>query len=416
MGEGIMRRRARWHHAVDRRAVIAVALVGVLSLTACGHSGKKSDGGGGGNTASGAKVTLTPADNATEVPVSQEIGLKVTGGKITGVELVDAKGGKVPGELRQDGSSWVPAEALNYTTAYTATVGATSDSGKTSTTTTKFTTMASPGNRMDAHLYMADNATYGQAMPLVIEFGQGGVAAADRAAVERRLFVKTDPPQPGVWHWDSNIQIEYRAKDYWQPGTRITGKFLLGGLPVGKGRYGKVDFSIDATVDKVKRVIQIDDATKQLTALQDGQVVKTAPVSLGRPDKPSFSGTMVVMDRKDKDTFDSSTYGTPINSPDGYRTDVQFVERLTWDGQFIHAAPWSVAQQGHTNVSHGCVNISTDNAQWLYNWVKIGDPVVVKGTGHGLDQGNGFTAWDLSWEDFVKGSASPGSVPSPASS
>jgi len=125
---------------------------------------------------------------------------------------------------------------------------------------------------------------------------------------------------------------------------------------------------------------------------------------------------MVVIDRQDKTIFDSTTYGVPANSPDGYRTEVQFAERLTWDGQFMHAAPWSVAQQGHSNVSHGCVNISTENAQWLYNWVRVGDPVVVRGTEVHLDQGNGYTAFDLSWDDFVKGSALGGPVASPKSS
>ncbi len=158
-------------------------------------------------------------------------------------------------------------------------------------------------------------------------------------------------------------------------------------------------------MDTALREVEVDDTTKQLVAKQDGQVVKTMPVSLGKPEKPSFSGTMVVMERLDRTTFDSSTYGTPVNSTDGYRTEVEFAERLTWDGQFIHAAPWSVAQQGHVNVSHGCVNVATDNAQWLYNWFKIGDPVVVKGTEQHLPPGNGWTAWDLSWDDFLAGSA-----------
>jgi lipoprotein-anchoring transpeptidase ErfK/SrfK len=114
---------------------------------------------------------------------------------------------------------------------------------------------------------------------------------------------------------------------------------------------------------------------------------------------------MVIIERLDKTVFDSSTYGTPVNSPDGYRTDIQFAERLTWDGQFIHAAPWSVADQGRRNVSHGCVNVSPENGQWVYNWVKIGDPVVVKGTERQVNAGNGWTAWNMSWDEFVKGSA-----------
>ena len=139
----------------------------------------------------------------------------------------------------------------------------------------------------------------------------------------------------------------------------------------------------------------MDNATKRLTATQDGRQVKSMPVSLGKPSAPSFSGNMVIMEKLAKTVFDSSTYGTPVDSADGYRTKVKHAERLTWDGQFIHAAPWSVAAQGRRNVSHGCVNVSTANGQWLFGWLKIGDPVIVKGTGHRLKQGNGWTVWDL---------------------
>ncbi|HEY8533708.1 MAG TPA: L,D-transpeptidase, partial [Micromonospora sp.] len=80
---------------------------------------------------------------------------------------------------------------------------------------------------------------------------------------------------------------------------------------------------------------------------------------------------------------------------------------LTWGGEFIHSAPWSVADQGVRNVSHGCVNLSPDNARWLFNQTKIGDPVTVKGTEVKLKHGNGWTDWNLSWEEYVKGSALP---------
>jgi lipoprotein-anchoring transpeptidase ErfK/SrfK len=400
-----MRRQARVAVVAALAFVLATGLAGALA--GCGGNGNRFVEPGGsakGGGKPGVSLPVTPGDNAGDVAVSAEIGLQGGDAKLAAVELTGADGKQVDGHLRDDASSWVPDEPLDYTTTYTVKLTAKKD-GKDVSQTTKFTTMQRPGNRMDAHLYMADNATYGQAMPIVIEFGQGGIAAADRAAVERRLFVTSTPAQVGTWHWDSDTQIEYRSKDYWQPNTKIHARLGLGGLPVGGGRYGKQDITIDAAIDGTKRVVEVDNASKQLVARQDGQVVKTMPVSLGKADKPSFSGTMVIMERLDKTTFDSSTYGTPVNSKDGYRTDVQFAERLTWDGQFIHAAPWSVAQQGHVNVSHGCVNVATDNAQWIYNWIKVGDPVVVKGTEVHLHQGNGWTAWDLSWDDFVKGSA-----------
>ncbi|NJC70478.1 L,D-transpeptidase family protein [Planosporangium thailandense] len=403
----------------QRRAVLLTALAATLALSGCGGTANRFVKPGASASPTPA-LHVNPADNATDIPVSAEVGLQDAGDKLTAVQLADAGGKSISGKLRDDASSWVPDEPLDYATTYTAKVTATSTSGKSVTGTSRFTTMQRPTSRMDAHLYMSDNAVYGQAMPIVVEFKQGGVAPADRAAVERRLFVTSDPPQPGVWHWDSNTQVEYRPKDFWQPSTKIHGRFALGGLPVGGGRYGQQDITIDASIDTVRRQIEVDNATKQLTAKQDGAVVKTMAVSLGSPQHPSFYGTMPIMEKYDKTTFDSSTYGTPVNSPEGYRTDVQYAERLTWDGQFIHAAPWSVAQQGHTNVSHGCVNVSTDNGQWIYDWVKVGDPVIVKGTEVPLGQGNGWTAWNLPWDQYVKGSAladvgqSTGATPAPS--
>ncbi|WP_213450350.1 L,D-transpeptidase [Rhizomonospora bruguierae] len=383
----------------------AAALAAVLLLAGCTSGG--GDGAGSWQTpAPQVNLKVTPADNATGVPVSAELSVRPgEGTTVDGFKLAADGGAEVEGAMREDGSSWVPASPLKYDTRYTVTVTAKPEGGDPVDRTTTFTTMSRPGNRLQAHVYMADDATYGQAMPIVVEFKSGGVAPKDRADVERRLFVRSDPPQEGAWHWDSNIQVEYRPREYWQPGTRLDVRLGLGGLPIGDGRYGATDITIRAAIDTVRRSIEVDDATKKLVAKQDGQVVKTFPVSLGRPAKPSFSGTMVIMERLAKTVFDSSTYGTPVNSPDGYRTDIQFAERLTWDGQFIHAAPWSVPDQGKRNVSHGCVNVSTADGQWIYNWVRVGDPVVVKGTGRKLNQGNGFTAWNLSWDEVLQGSA-----------
>jgi lipoprotein-anchoring transpeptidase ErfK/SrfK len=391
---------------MKKTALLMVAFV--LALSACTGGASGSGGSWHSPGTATADFAVTPAENAKDVPVSAEIGLKDNAGSLTDVKLADAGGKAVDGDWRADKSSWVPATPLKYSTTYTASVTAKDKAGKSGTSTTKFTTMARPGNRMEAHLYMGDNATYGQAMPIVVEFKNGGVAdKANRATVERRMFVTSDPPQTGAWHWDSNIQVEYRPKDYWQPGTKLTVRLGLGGLPIGDGRYGSVDIDTKASIDTVRREIDVDNASKQLTAKQDGQVVKTFPVSLGKPAKPSFSGNMVIMERLDKTVFDSSTYGTPVNAPDGYRTDIQWAERLTWDGQFIHAAPWSVKDQGKRNVSHGCVNVSLDNGAWIYNWTKIGDPVVVKGTEKQLPIGDGFTAWQQPWDEFVQGSALP---------
>ena len=177
----------------------------------------------------------------------------------------------------------------------------------------------------------------------------------------------------------------------------------MGGAPTGGGRYGDRDRAATAKIGR-KFEMKVDNATKKMTVEQDGKVLKTMLVSLGKPSTPSDSGTMVVMEKKAETVFDTFAELGPQN---GYRTEIQYAQRLTWSGQYIHSAPWSVDAQGHRNVSHGCVNVSPSNARWLFDKTLVGDPVIVKGTGTKLGYGDGWTPWNVSWEQFTKGSALP---------
>lgn len=374
-----------------------------------------------GETADPPKVELTaPADGATDVPAAAEIAFTVTGTRDVTVSLVDAAGATVAGELRSDGSSWVPQAQLQYATTYTATVTATKSDGATGEAKSTFTTMAQPTNLVDVHSFIGDDQVVGVGMPVIIDFGLL-VPPERRPDVERRLFVTSDPPQEGVWNWYTNEGTEkdilhYRPKEYWQPGTQVNVRVATGGLWWGiKDWYGRHDLNIQFTVGPAT-IMDVDNATKTMTVTQDGQVLKTIPVSLGKPTTPSSSGTMLVIDKNAEYTFD-----TRREIENGYVVDVQYAMRLTWGGEFIHAAPWSVAAQGRRNVSHGCVNMSTENAKWLFDLVRVGDPITVKGTEVDLAWGNGWTDWDVSWEEYVKGSSLPyqppsTSPPSPATS
>ncbi|WP_018351612.1 L,D-transpeptidase [Longispora albida] len=334
-------------------------------------------------------LVRSPANGATNVPVTAEI--EVTGrGQVT---LTDPAGNQIPGEFRADGSAWVPGRPLAYSTGYTV---------KSGNQTSAFTTMPSPGNRQSSGLYLFDGQVYGTAMPIVVEFPikeGGGIPAAQRATVERRLFVKSDPPQVGAWHWDSDQAVEYRPKEQWKPGTKLSVRVGFEGLPLGDGRYGDVDRTASATIGDRSMVFTADNATKTLTVTRDGTVVQTYPISLGKPSTPSSYGNLVIMSRERTSHFVSTTPG------DSYDQVVDYGERLTWGGQYIHAAPWSVDDQGVRNVSHGCVNLSTENAGWVFENSLIGDMVVVKGTEAPLTQGDGWTVWDLTWEQVQAGSA-----------
>jgi lipoprotein-anchoring transpeptidase ErfK/SrfK len=174
---------------------------------------------------------------------------------------------------------------------------------------------------------------------------------------------------------------------------------------LGDGWYGKQDSTLRCGIGP-SLIMTIDDAAspKVMKVVKDGAVIKTIPVSLGRPSMPSSSGTTVVIEKLTKTVFDTMDDPNPANR---YRTKIEYAQRLTWGGEFIHAAPWSLQDQGKRNVSHGCVNMSTKDAQWLFQNTLMGSPLTIKGTERKLRSGNGWTDWDKPWDEYVKGSAIP---------
>src|SRR5262245_3866477 len=115
---------------IVRRALLALALVVTLGAAACGDGDRKAPGATA-PTAQAASPSpsappepftfeIGPAAGAKNLPISAEIDTRVTGGKITSVTLVDDKGKAVVGELRADGSSWVPAQPLEHNRTYNA--------------------------------------------------------------------------------------------------------------------------------------------------------------------------------------------------------------------------------------------------------------------------------------------------------
>ncbi|GGK06435.1 hypothetical protein GCM10010123_40320 [Pilimelia anulata] len=351
-----------------------------------------------------AVVVTAPAARAVDVPISAEIGTRVVGGTVRSVRMTDDTGRVVAGALRPEGGTWVPGAPLAYGRTYTATVTAAAGDGRTATARTTFSTAKRAGGQeLGSGLYLFSGNTYGVAMPVVAEFIPG-VPQRDRAAVQRRLFVTSAPAQPGVWHWVADgSQAFYRPPAYWRPGTTLSVRLGLAGMKLSNGRYGTVDRRATVRIGR-KLELAVDNRTKKLSVRRDGRVVRTMAVSLGKPSTPSSSGTLVVMEKAASTIFDTMD---ELPAGEGYRTRIQYAQRLTWGGEFIHSAPWSVGDQGYRNVSHGCVNLAPGNAAWLFGQTLVGDPVAVRGTERKITDGNGWTAWDQPWARYVRGSALP---------
>ncbi|WP_229399659.1 L,D-transpeptidase [Micromonospora okii] len=389
-----------------RRAFAAGLLAAALTLTsACTDGGgdKPSAWQGGGESAPKATATITePAADAKDVPASTGITFTTKEAKDATVELKDAAGEAVEGTLAADGGSWLPKGALKYGETYTATVTATGDDGRPAQATSTFTTMAKPAKQVRVTSFLGDDQVVGVGMPLIVKFSRA-VPEEYRDDVQRRMRVTSTPAQEGIWHWVSPTEIRYRPKEFWKAGSAISYRVQAGGLPLGGGWYGRADLTVDIKTGPAL-LMTVDNKTKRMTVTRDGKAIKTIPVSLGKKSTPSSSGTMVVIEKLRKTVFDTFE---ELGPEEGYRTKIDYAQRLTWGGEFIHAAPWSEGQQGTVNVSHGCVNVSMKNGAWLFDNTRIGDPIVVKGTERKLANGNGWTDWNMSWDEYVKGSALP---------
>ncbi|MEH1013454.1 Ig-like domain-containing protein [Micromonospora sp. CPCC 206060] len=400
--------RANGRRPAPVRILVAVVLAGVLAVTSACTGGEGTGGGpgnvqGGGEKPPKATATITgPAADAKDVPASTAIAFDAKDATETTFELKDSTGKTVEGALDPAGGSWLPGGALKYGETYTATVTATGDDGKAVTATSAFTTMAKPSKQVRVTSFLGDGQVVGVGMPLIVKFGRA-VPEDYRDDVQRRMTVRSEPAQEGIWHWVSPTEVRFRPKEFWQANSKVSYRVQAGGLPMGDGWYGRADLSVDIKIGPAT-VMTVDNKTKRMTVTRDGKVIRTIPVSLGKKSTPSSSGTMVVIEKLKETVFDTFA---ELGPEEGYRTDIDFAQRLTWGGEFIHAAPWSEGQQGRVNVSHGCVNVSMAEGAWLFNQTRIGDPVTVKGTERKLQNGNGWTDWNMGWEEYVKGSALP---------
>jgi lipoprotein-anchoring transpeptidase ErfK/SrfK len=378
---------------------------GVIGLTVAGCSSGTPSGESPSATTSTpapkpvvkpAVLTLSPAKDAKDVAPGEPVTVAVADGKVGDVKLTGADGKAVGGKPRADGAGWDSAEPLGYGKAYKLTATATGTDGKPVTAESSFTTVK-PARQLGVSVNLVEGETVGVGLPLIFTF-TGNVA--DKAAAEKALKITAEPATEGAFRWSGDKQVTWRPKDYWKSGTKIKVDAAVYGKPLGNGSYGREDKTISGAVGD-KLVAVADGGTHQMTVSVNDQVVKTMPTSMGKPGHNTPAGNYTVMSEHTGYTMDSGTYGVPEDAPGGYRTYVQYAIRLSYSGIFYHSAPWSVRQQGHSNVSHGCLNLSTENTKWLMDTSKKGDIVTVQNSGGPkLEATDGWSVWQLSWDEW----------------
>lgn len=344
-----------------------------------------------------AEVTANPADGAEGIDPLAPVTVTVAKGTLESVRLTNPDGVEIPGTLAADKLSWTVQTELGYGKSYTLVSAARSSSnGAVSETTSGFTTVV-PDNKTKAYTYPSDGMTVGVAQPVSIHFDE---PVPDRAAALRAITVTTTPAQVGGFRWIDDQEIRWRPAEFWQPGTTVAVTADIYGKNLGDGLYGQEDTAVTFTIGR-SMTAEIDDNTHMMVVKENGAVIREVPVSLGSNKYPTYNGIHVVAEKYDWKLMDSSTWG--LTGAGAYRTNVQWATRISSSGEFVHAAPWSVGSQGYENVSHGCVNVSTEAAQWFYDTFIPGDPVIIRNTvGPNLEIWDGYGDFQLPFDQYVQ--------------
>ncbi|WNM34600.1 Ig-like domain-containing protein [Streptomyces sp. Li-HN-5-11] len=387
-----------------RTAVSCTLLVTALGagVTACGSDGNP--------------LAANPYDAADEISFNGptdagkkadpdkplEVTTKDSDGRITDVTAVDTAGRYVSGELDADGTRWHSTSPLAAGDHYTVRVSTEDGDGAPGRKVLAFDTSRPQSQKRLNVTFGPDAGAYGVGQPITATLDQPVRDKAERAVVERGLQVESTPAVDGSWYWVDDKHLHYRPQDYWPANATIDVYSNLENIRISDRLWG--GSAKPLTITTGDRIIAVTDAaTHQMAVWKNNQMIKQIPVTTGKPGFDTRNGVKVVLAKQYFVRMKSSTVGIA----DFYDLPVYYAARVTWSGEYVHAAPWSVGSQGYANVSHGCTGMSTANAQWFFKTIHEGDIVqVVNSKGQPMEPfSNGFGDWNIPWQKWVLGSA-----------
>lgn len=240
-----------------------------------------------------------------------------------------------------------------------------------------------------------NNEQYGIGIPLVVDFS---TAITNKAAVEQAMVVTSDKEiGEAGWFWVSSTKAVFRPRNYWPGNAKITLTADLSGVEGANGWWGpKVEKSF-TTGDAVYLNINLRKHT--MDYYRNGKVAESFPISGGKAGWETASGIKLI-----------TTHEAPrrLFNPDpeeGWDVMVDFAMRISDDGEFIHSAPWNHAL-GYANLSHGCINMTTSDAGWIFSHTEFATPVKVTGSSVSAGTGNYLAGyWNYTWQEWKRGSA-----------
>lgn len=367
-------------------------------------------------TASTAELAVVPATGAVDVAPDQPVTVTARGGQLATVTLAGPDGSTVDGALDPSRLTWTSTGSLALAASYTLTATALDPNGLEAEMVSTFTTLTATST-FGIRNSPLTGETVGVGMPVVL-YLTAPIAAEQRAAVEERLTVTTTPAVEGAWSWIDEDEIHWRPRELWPAGTEVMVEMDTAGVRGGDDLWGettRTEESCTAVADEncpltfsitdraVTSVVNL--AEKNLKVYQDEVLLHTFPITAGKPGWETRNGTKVILEKHRDITMDGASVGISPGDPEYYLLDVEYALRVTWSGEFVHAAPWSEGSQGIDNVSHGCVGLSVADAATYFDLTTKGDILTVTNSPRTLEDGNGYTDWNVEWDDWVAGGA-----------
>jgi lipoprotein-anchoring transpeptidase ErfK/SrfK len=314
----------------------------------------------------------------------------VRDGTLTKVTARDQNGDDVPGTLAPDGASWHSTWALATSTKYHVWAKAVDADGLRTGASSTFTTLT-PTSEFSVQIYEGYHKTYGVGMPIILRFSD---PIENKTAVERSLELRTSKPVVGAWYWNGDSTLYFRPRTYWPADTEVSFTGHLDGVQGGPGMYGVHTLTQDFNIGR-SLIAVASTRTHEMDVYLDKKKMATWPISTGKPGDETANGTYLSITKANPEEMIGEDYDI----------FVPWSVRITYSGAFIHAAPWSLNQQGSENVSHGCVNLAPAYAEKYYKLSVPGDPATITGSPKAGKWDNGWTVWFLGWKDWLDGSA-----------
>lgn len=357
--------------------------------------------------------TVQVAGTAAKVSYLSPVRLSVTDGSFSSVQVMAKVGDQeLAGSVSGDGVSWVSEDPPKPSSSYKVVATVKDGGGRELPQTMTFQVAAVPDDqKVSFNVTPADGSTVGIGEPIVVRFL---TPVTQRAAVEKVMVVNASSPGgkavSGSWHWLSSLEVHWRPKVFWPPGTKVHLDLRIAGVKAAANRYGRKDYSQTFTIG-ASHVTQVDATTHRARVYRDGKLVNDWPSGTGKSGLETYSGTYVVLGKAAVVQMDSCSARITCDkkNPDYYDGKEYWATRITASGTFLHAASWD-GLLGQANVSHGCIHLSDADAQNFYNHAVVGDVVIVSHTGRGpqqriATQDPGLYDWNLSWSAWKAGSA-----------